>query len=800
MANVRIQQYPQKNTLGSTDLILVADASDINVDGWYKYKKVEAQTLATAINRAISLTRTEALAYINASALIQGGGYVITNAAGNTLSLILEAVSTTTFGEYAYNTANGERYKYNITTDTAILEPNPIALGTANQLLGVNAGATAQEYKTMDFVQPEWFGAVGDGVTDDTQGFKDAIASGINNLKLTSGKTYIISRQLTIPSNFTIDGNFATIKRADITLTTLASIASVGNTTLTVADASAFEIGDEIVLTDSTGANGGVRYTQLSLWSSGKTTITNIVGNVLTLNNAVVATQGGVTSFAVGSNVFKVNNLIITDSSNENILIKNVIFDGNSASNDKNFYWPLQSSINAVGVNITVQGCRFINSPNENVFLGGNSVIENCTYENLNGSFVHIGTSFVSGRNGVRIINNYGKNSNIKSSSLETGHSEGTITLSSGPRDIMIDGNIFDTSGGYVVAPIFPYTTDTEGSNRIAIKNNRCKSHNGIVYGACGSIGGAAMEEIVVENNIFNSCNSIYLINTNTESSYKKKTSGVYWSSISGNLIYNGQIVVECSANTRISENTINIDAAYTPSSEDRFKRSAINVTGWNIVVSRNTINCESGAAHLFGISFGGVGLINSAAATPTNYVYGANISIIGNNIANCTSGISATQSTHASTLSGSASGLNWLISNNNIQMPNYAASAFGTVSGVYATPGCAVRNNNIYAQGSSNGTCIYCIGVTSALASVITGPIIEGNIIRGNPLRSITYCINQTNNGHGTIIINNIVPIAVFNASGNVNPTNVEANNTELPVGNVVITPQVLWSDQTRY
>lgn len=76
--------------------------------------------------------------------------------------------------------------------------------GTANQLLGVNAGATEQEYKTMDFVQPEWYGAVGDGTTDDTTAIQNAINSGFK--VRFSAKTYKVNSALTLPSNAYIQG------------------------------------------------------------------------------------------------------------------------------------------------------------------------------------------------------------------------------------------------------------------------------------------------------------------------------------------------------------------------------------------------------------------------------------------------------------------------------------------------------------------------------------------------------------------------------------------------------------------
>ena len=55
-----------------------------------------------------------------------------------------------------------------------------------------------------DYVTPLMFGAVGDGVTDDTQAFIKAIASG-KSIKVTNG-TYLITSTLTIESGIVFEG------------------------------------------------------------------------------------------------------------------------------------------------------------------------------------------------------------------------------------------------------------------------------------------------------------------------------------------------------------------------------------------------------------------------------------------------------------------------------------------------------------------------------------------------------------------------------------------------------------------
>lgn len=149
MARVnKLYEKPLVTSIGLSDKVTVGQL----VDGEYKVKTMLYSTfLAQIIDDTLVLivTRAQLQALIAGSSLGIGVRYIITNAVASTLSLLIQAVSTTVLDEIAVNTADGENYKYNIVSDTAILISNPIALGTSNQVLGVNNGATAQEYKTL---------------------------------------------------------------------------------------------------------------------------------------------------------------------------------------------------------------------------------------------------------------------------------------------------------------------------------------------------------------------------------------------------------------------------------------------------------------------------------------------------------------------------------------------------------------------------------------------------------------------------------------------------------------------------
>ena len=170
MADVRIQQYPLKPVLDDNDYFLIADAEDVDVNGWLKYKKVKAEDLPTIVNTAEDITIAGIQAKIVANDLTLAKFYRITNSASGVSPLLVQAVSVNSVSYQAFDAANPlTTINYNVLTDTirwSLDETTPpltsVGLSmppafsvansplTANGTLAVTAAGIATQYVRGD--------------------------------------------------------------------------------------------------------------------------------------------------------------------------------------------------------------------------------------------------------------------------------------------------------------------------------------------------------------------------------------------------------------------------------------------------------------------------------------------------------------------------------------------------------------------------------------------------------------------------------------------------------------------------
>ena len=148
----------------------------------------------------------------DAAALAAGGAVSVANEAKNTADGIAGTASDAlTAANNAVNTANGAVNTANAAKNTAdgISGTATLALSTAN------AANSKADTALANFINVKTYGATGDGVTDDTEAIKDAIAAN-KNIFFPAG-TYIVTEPIGIPSNVWIRGagKGATIIKTD---------------------------------------------------------------------------------------------------------------------------------------------------------------------------------------------------------------------------------------------------------------------------------------------------------------------------------------------------------------------------------------------------------------------------------------------------------------------------------------------------------------------------------------------------------------------------------------------------------
>lgn len=105
---------------------------------------------------------------------------------------------------------------------------------------------------SISVLSSSMYGAVGDGVTDDTEALEELFADAYTEKKaicIEQG-TYLIRRSLTLRSGMEIYGVGATLKKKAAVTTTLSSATTSGQTYIDVTSASGFAVGDQFFIAD----------------------------------------------------------------------------------------------------------------------------------------------------------------------------------------------------------------------------------------------------------------------------------------------------------------------------------------------------------------------------------------------------------------------------------------------------------------------------------------------------------------------------------------------------------------------
>jgi hypothetical protein len=406
---------------------------------------------------------------------------------------------------------------------------------TANKQNSLATDGTGVKFPTVD--------AINSVIVNETTGVFSNIQTLIDNnpsgttINLKPNTVYVQQNGLVVKDRITINGNGATLKRDTQQTTTTTVSANQASTSITVASIPAgLVIGDRIQLYTDNTVNT----------SSQSVKITNIVGSVITLENALTHSNSPTYTWAIGTTVRKVYHQINTPLDGSGIpiatvyTVKNLIIDGNYTNNTGNYYWGVNSAVFNNGKSL-YEKCKFINMPNENI-IGHGFSIKNSYAENLNGSFIHQSANITLGEDifGGEISGNTTKNTNIQATPSVTGHSEGVICFSFSSGRISIHGNRFLGGGEAVLGVIASSVNSIDGANKNLIFNdnyaeNFTKVVSSFNYFSSGFV--TNVDNVSISNNIFSNCGS------NDWSSYASNIANMGVIKFTGNILTNGTTV-----------------------------------------------------------------------------------------------------------------------------------------------------------------------------------------------------------------------------------------------------------------
>lgn len=298
------------------------------------------------------------------------------------------------------------------------------------------------------YVSASEYGAVGDGVTDDTQALECLFEAAFRLKKalyLNPG-TYLIRRSLTLRSGLEVYGSEATITKRKAVTTTLADAAEKNQNYIDVVDASGFAVGDQFVIADPEGEN----------WCT-HAVVTRITGNRIhflsVINDCQPAFLGCVRAYAQGCKVSTSFALLRSWTARfecDGVAINDLTLDGNRVASEPvlsansciylDAYYPGGftdlSGIEYGNVQrkLAARHLSIKNSPGDGIsdLSEGGLAVTDCVIENSARHGIHMGTSF----NRAMICSN---------TMTGNGAVGSAVFFSQDVADVMMDNNVISS-------------------------------------------------------------------------------------------------------------------------------------------------------------------------------------------------------------------------------------------------------------------------------------------------------------------------------------------------------------------
>ncbi len=611
----------------------------------------------------------------------------------------------------------------------------------------------------------------------------------ISNIQLQANKNYLIDKTFKVQSE-TVSGNNATLSRITTPASLTTQTSNAGTNTVTVANASLYRAGHQIIFVNTGAANGGIAFDE-------NTGLANphIITNVNTGTNVITFTNNLVANVGIGWKVVLNITLLSLSSDSPNngaVNIKNLNFDGNRTGNNHCYDWRFAGEFSAstTDTKVLIQNCHFKNSVVECINYGKLHV-QDCSYENLGGSFIHV--SSPTYLEALVVVNNTHGNRSNQIANTITGHSEATVTSSANTTHVRLTNCSFLDGGESILS------FDSFDDYDLIFSNNHCKNYKYIFVGGGG--GGIKVEKkITLNNNTFDNCGPIYM-EAASPSSITKNT-GISLINIANNTLINSSFIFNHVGQIAIRGNSFYWDNTKTPiydyANNPLSAQDALNhIRNFDRVYIENNI-FEHPIAYNANTQFALLLQHNNIVrklsnGTDTEYLYPQDVKVNGNTFAGFKYSIATAYTFSPQYVNLIKQAVGWEYKNNIIYMSRSTGATNGV--GIFVDPGVVCEGNTIYTNNtiaSYAGIIAAGVGTSGSAHNRLIGAICNYNkIIGGSGSTAADIVANADGTRYNVTCIGNMTRDDVANATNGYFAGNYKLTTTNYPQLSGMTTPQ---------